>query len=285
MLVSFPYLLLIICPPSPPAHILACTPTGRHTPYVGSSSDGSNDGRGSEGEAASGRQRGGGSEGGAATALRSALLLEVPSLLVEVPSFLVEVPSLLVVVGVSYNAAANEITGPLLLNTAAQRLPPNDSCPTAAAERLLPIDCLPSAAAERLTPGGMAPLLPHRRNLAHGKQQDRVGLPALLPTPAAARPGGNAVAHSTQAHAKGGETCGRVADVDGVWLTWTAAPVRTAGGAEAAAPHLWDGGRGMTHGRHHCCPADHCSPVEERRGEEGEVPLLASARACSFDPS
>ncbi|CAI5930900.1 unnamed protein product [Closterium sp. NIES-65] len=68
------------------------------------------------------------------------------------------------------------------------------------------------------------------------------------------------------------------------------------GGAEAAALHLWDGwvgaalhlwdvGSGMTHGRHHCCPADHCSPAEERQGEEGEVPLLASARPWSFDPS
>ncbi|CAI5468388.1 unnamed protein product [Closterium sp. Yama58-4] len=54
MLVSFPYIFLIICPPFPPAHILCCTPTGRYTPYVG----GSSDGEAATGEAARGRQRG-----------------------------------------------------------------------------------------------------------------------------------------------------------------------------------------------------------------------------------
>ncbi|CAI5478774.1 unnamed protein product [Closterium sp. Yama58-4] len=57
---------------------------------------------------------------------------------------------------------------------------------------LLLSDCCRTTAAERLRRGGLAPLLPHRRNFAHRKQQGRVCLPALR-TPAAARPAGNAV--------------------------------------------------------------------------------------------
>ncbi|CAI5495564.1 unnamed protein product [Closterium sp. Naga37s-1] len=116
-------------------------------------------GGGSKGEAARGRQRGGGSKGEAARGRQRGGGSDGSG-------------------GMAFAAAANEITGPLLLSTAAQRLLPND--------------CLPTAAAERLRRGGMAPLLPHRRNLAQGKQQGSVCLPALS-TPAAARPGGNAV--------------------------------------------------------------------------------------------
>ncbi|CAI5480487.1 unnamed protein product [Closterium sp. Yama58-4] len=116
-----------------------CTPTGRHTPYVGSNSEGG----AATGEAARGRQRrSGGMAFAAAASARSytRCLLSSSRRLSSSSKSWWECRSTSVAATGAFDAAANEITGPLLLSTAAQRLLPNDSCCTTSCQPLLPSD-------------------------------------------------------------------------------------------------------------------------------------------------